>query len=131
MLKMLADRKNIEDMSFLFDFKGEGGKEKALAILEAALLPEKFENIPPFNFETHELSDDMFEKELSFLNLRLGVEFTEKGLKTLKEKGVYHYWQLLSAKELPELEEPFGNPFSFAFEGYIVFPERQYAKLLQ
>ena len=130
-LRMLKEKKNIEQIAIPFDIKGEGGIEFILAVLEAALLPEKFENLPAFNFETHELSDEMFERELAFLNLPLGTGLTGKDLSTLTEHGFYRHWQVLSAKDLPELEEPFGNPFSFAFEGYIMFPERQYVKLLQ
>jgi hypothetical protein len=132
MFILLADGKTIEDIAFLFDIEGEGGKEKALSILEAALLPEQFENLPPFDMETKTFSSEAFAATLVFLNLPIeSDEFTDNDLEALTEKGIAKYWQILSAEKLPELESPIGNYFSFPLVLPVVFTEEQKKQLLE
>jgi hypothetical protein len=104
------------------------GEQSVLDTIKMALLPENYNNLPPFDIKTRTFSDEAFAKELSFLNHPLeSDDFTDKELALLIEKKICKYWQLLSIK--PPIKNE--NYFSFPIEMPIVFTEKQRAQLIK
>jgi hypothetical protein len=133
--RMLKARKKIEVIASPFQAKGDDGIERCFSILEAALLPELFENLPKFDLNTRQFSDETFAKELPLLNYKVSpADFNEHDLETLNQNGIYRIWQFLAMKTLPDLQlqaDSVPNFFSFAFCLPVIFTEEQQAQLIE
>ena len=110
-------------------------KTFVLDTVERALLPEKFENIPAFNPETRELSNEEFQKHLSLF--KLAIDFKKEGFtfdeaKNMVNNLIFHFGELIQSKNIinkKRLDAYFTQLLQCKIKTPVVFTSEQRALL--
>jgi hypothetical protein len=134
-LRLLTEGKTVEEIGVILDFIAEGGKEKALAILEAALLPENFENLPAFDMETRMFSDEEFKKHLPLFKLSIDCKnegFSGGEIGRMLSEDIISYAHLIQSEYIVDkerLDEFFTLLLNCKISTPVVFSEQQQEQL--
>jgi len=133
--RMLKEKKTIEQIAIPFEHKG--GVDFVLAVLEAGLLPELFENLPKFDLKTHQFSDEEFKKHLSLF--KLAIDFKKEGFsleesKAIAKKNIFHFGELIQSEGIIDkerLDAYFTQLLNCKISTPVVFTEEQRAQLIE